>query len=334
MFKRENFRENFNKNWDSYIKQLKIYSPYHQSWMLNFQLKSQNSRNLSFAFLEGKRCLALIPLAIYKDELSFGGWSCPSPIVNFRLREPLRRKIFKEIFNNVNIIMKKNNLNEYYFSRQTFEKRNSNNELVLENLFELISFSDKASVYNNLVIDLSRSVQNLENNLSKYHKKNIKSSRNKLTIDIIDHKIDNKKLDYYFNEFRKLHFKSAGRETRSLESWDIMKNCIKKKNANLFVAKYNLKNISFLFCGKHDIFAFGWSQVNDDAFEKEFMPRHYLEWSAILFYKKIGLRFYNLGERFYNNSDGEITNKQLNISYFKEKYGSAVYPKIQYIKKI
>ena len=108
----------------------------------------------------------------------------------------------------------------------------------------------------------------------------------------------------------------------------------KKKNANLFVAKYNLKNISFLFCGKHDIFAFGWSQVNDDAFEKEFMPRHYLEWSAILFYKKIGLRFYNLGERFYNNSDGEITNKQLNISYFKEKYGSAVYPKIQYIKKI
>ena len=75
--------------------------------MLNFQLKSQNSRNLSFAFLEGKRCLALIPLAIYKDELSFGGWSCPSPIVNFRLREPLRRKIFKEIFNNVNIIMKK-----------------------------------------------------------------------------------------------------------------------------------------------------------------------------------------------------------------------------------
>ena len=196
---------------------------------VEFQLKSQNSRNLSFAFLEGKRCLTLIPLAIYKDELSFGGWSCPSPIVNFRLREPLRRKIFKEIFNNVNIIMKKNNLNEYYFSRQTFEKRNSNNELVLENLFELISFSDKASVFNNLVIDLSRSVQNLENNLSKYHKKNIKSSRNKLTIDIIDHKIDNKKLDYYFNEFRKLHFKSAGRETRSLESWDIMKNCIKKK---------------------------------------------------------------------------------------------------------
>ena len=152
-------------------------------------------------------------------------------------------------------------------------------------MFELISFSDKASVYNNLVIDLSRSVQNLENNLSKYHKKNIKFSRNKLTIDIIDHKIDNKKLDYYFNEFVNCTLNLL-EENKILESWDIMKNCI-KKNANLFVAKYNLKNISFLFCGKHDIFAFGWSQVNDDAFEKEFMPRHYLEWSAILFYKKL-----------------------------------------------
>jgi len=334
MYKQENFKEVFNKKWDDYILQLKVHSPYHQSWLLNFHLKSNESKNSSFVFLDGDKCLAAIPLAIHKNNISFGGSPCPGPIVDSKLKESLRRKIFKEIFNTINVIMEKNNLKEYYFSRQTFQIRNSKNELTLKNFFELMSFSHDTQIYNNLIIDLSKTKKNLENDLSKYHRKNIKSSQSKLTVKVIDHSLNSKKLDNYFDEFRKLHIKSAGRETRTIESWNIMKNCVKKKNAHLFVAKNKIKNISFLFCGKFDVFSFGWTQVNDDDFEKDFMPRHFLEWSAILFYKKIGLKYYNIGERFYPNSNGNISDKQLNISYFKEKYGAEVYPKIHYTKKI
>ena len=97
MFKRDNFTKDFNKKWDDYILKLNNYSPYHRSWLLNFHLKSNKSTNSSFVFLDGKKCLAVVPLAIYKNTLSFGGRHCPSPIVNLELKESLRRKIFKEI---------------------------------------------------------------------------------------------------------------------------------------------------------------------------------------------------------------------------------------------
>ena len=334
MFKRDNFTKDFNKKWDDYILKLNNYSPYHRSWLLNFHLKSNKSTNSSFVFLDGKKCLAVVPLAIYKNTLSFGGRHCPSPIVNLELKESLRRKIFKEIFITIEELMKKNNLKEYYFSRQTFQNKNSNNEMTLENLFELMSFANDIHIYNNLIIDLSKSKKSLESNLSKYHRKNIKKSQNKINVEIVDHNLDDNTLNKYFSEFRELHIKSAGRETRPIETWNIMKDCIEKENANLFIAKNKIKNISFLFCGKYDVFSFGWTQVNDGDFEKDFMPRHFLEWSAILYYKKIGLRYYNLGERFHSNSDGNISEKELNISYFKEKYGSGVFPKVHYIKRL
>ena len=39
MVKHEYFNEDFNKRWDDCVHQLEVYSPYHQSWLLNFHLK-------------------------------------------------------------------------------------------------------------------------------------------------------------------------------------------------------------------------------------------------------------------------------------------------------
>ena len=57
------------------------------------------------------------------------------------------------------------------------------------------------------------------------------------------------------------------------------------------------------------------------------MPRHLLEWKTILYYKKLNFEFYEIGERFYFDSKSKISKKQINISEFKEKYGSDNFPK-------
>ena len=64
-----------------------------------------------------------------------------------------------------------------------------------------------------------------------------------------------------------------------------------------------------------------------DKYEKEYMPRHLLEWETILYYKKNLFSHYELGERFFNQKQNKITKKEITISEFKEKYGSDYFPK-------
>ena len=94
--------------------------------------------------------------------------------------------------------------------------------------------------------------------------------------------------------------------------------------------KKRLKDISFLFCGIQNNFSAGWSQVNLEQYEKEYMPRHILEWQAILMLKKFGVKFYEIGERFYKTQSYNPSEKEISISDFKEKFGGIFYPKIYY----
>ena len=77
--------------------------------------------------------------------------------------------------------------------------------------------------------------------------------------------------------------------------------------------------------------AFGWSQVNVDQYEKEYSPRHFLEWQAILHYKKRGFTWYEIGERYYGP---QYTEKEISISVFKERYGGLQLPKIHWKKEM
>ena len=60
------------------------------------------------------------------------------------------------------------------------------------------------------------------------------------------------------------------------------------------------------------------------------MPRHLLEWNAIKILKQDGIKFYEIGERFYPGKSFNPSKKELTISDFKEKFGGNFYSKIYY----
>jgi hypothetical protein len=102
-------------------------------------------------------------------------------------------------------------------------------------------------------------------------------------------------------------------------------------DASLFIAFIENTPISYLFCGEFELMAFGWSQVNDDAYELEYSPRHLLEWSAMMFYKKINFKYYEVGERYYGAQLFHTpSEKEISISVFKERFGGILLPKIKW----
>ena len=55
-----------------------------------------------------------------------------------------------------------------------------------------------------------------------------------------------------------------------------------------FLSHNIAKTISFLFVGEFKNYSISWSQANVEEYEKEFTPRHLLEWNVIKFYKDLG----------------------------------------------
>ena len=322
------------KDWDFYINSINIYSPYYSSWLIEYYVKFGNITNLSYILLDGKSCLAVVPLALSSKYLSFGETYCPSPIVNRNLKESYRRKIYKLIFEDIDTYIKNEGVEKYLFSTHPFQGLNAQKKyLDLNNYFELIKYANTTRIINTLILDLSKTKDQLTNGLSKYHKKNIKKIESKK----VDFRIINKnnpqtEINEIFYNYKHEHFISAGKVTRPEETWEHMKHCLMNNKADLFFIEKDNVKISYLFCGKNKNFAFGWSQVNIDKYEKEFMPRHYLEWMAIQYYKEQKINFYELGERYYNIMKDQYSEKELSISYFKEKFGSSTYPRAYFIK--
>ena len=112
----------------------------------------------------------------------------------------------------------------------------------------------------------------------------------------------------------------------------MFKTLIESK-ATLFVAFIQETPISFLYCGEFGKMAYGFSQTNVAKYEKEYSPRHLLEWQAIGRYQKRGFLYYDLGIRWFGPQlYKNPSEKEINISEFKERYGAHLWPDLMFEK--
>ena len=204
-----------------------------------------------------------------------------------------------------------------------------------KNQFYSLKWSYDFVVHNTVIIDLKKSIDEIWNNFSKYHRKNIKrSSKNKVEFSCISHQTEKKTINQKFDNFKKAHFISAGRKTRLDSSWETMKKMLIEKEGVLFILKYKNKDISFLYCGTYKNFSWGWSQVNNQTYEKELMPRHLLEWEAIKYLKKKINLILRCRTNFLLIRKWSPSKKESSISDFKEKYNGLNYPRAYFFFQI
>lgn len=340
----KNFDDFNESEWNKIILNLTGHS-HSFSWnFIKYYMSSYSDlKNLSFIYYFENKPIAAAAIGLRtkarKKVFSLGNHDlyCPSPLICHTKNSLERKKYYNKVIDIIKNIAKKFKVKKYLVHSHpiinSFDvNRNSYTpKLDSINQLEHLPFSKKFDLHESTVIDLSISNEKLWENLSYDRKRNIKRTiKKKPSILICSSKSPNDKINHYFEVFQKEHYIAAGFKTRTDKSWEEMKENLKKGEADLFILKNNTDLISFLFCRNYNQTSSSWSQVNLRKYEKEFSPRHLLEWEAIKYYKKNKNLFYDVGPRYLDYCNKKYDNKLISISDFKEKFGGQSYPCIKY----
>jgi hypothetical protein len=123
-------------------------------------------------------------------------------------------------------------------------------------------------------------------------------------------------------EFRSLHIQESGRETRSEESWRRQYEMVKANEAFVIFGRIDQTLVAAgLFMYSTVNCYYGVSVSRRDLFDKPIF--HAIMWTAILYAKEIGCRWFEAGEQHFPNHPIEKppTKKELGISDFKAGFG-------------
>ncbi len=338
-YKIKTFKNFEKKEWNKLVSTM-IGNQQHFTWnRIRYFETLPNIINLSFAVFEGKACLALVALGLSKinnkNIFSFNKDFCPEPIVNYKLTIYEKKKLKNNLRTIIENIAKEKNVKSYNLRTHPVIFEKNTVKISSQDQFYQIKWAKNFFVHNTIILNLAMKESEIWDNFSKSHKKNIKRISSKgLKFNVINSKASKSEISYQFQSFKKAHYLNWNKQTRPNENWESMKNSLIDGEAILFTITSNQKDISFLFCGVHKKFCFGWSQANFKEYEKEYMPRHFLEWSVIKYLKKNRFSLYEIGERYYEYDNFSAPEKFFSISDFKEKFGGNFFPKVNFISDI
>ena len=335
------FKDVQKETWDSWVDYLDESTYLHSSFWINYcHLLLPIENCLSFAVLDSREnILGLCPLGVsdilYQGirfkEASWNGSPLGAPAIENGF-PPQRRRLVRQILGVLHSELKNYGVKRISLRRHPVNRLVANGRVGLSGQFELLSDGYMASPENTIIVDLNLEISTLNKGMTREQRKHIsKSQRTGLTVKEFRGSCIG--LEAHHDLYRMAHEKSAGGLTRPELSFAYMLDAARSGNASLFVAYNGEIPISYLYCGEHRDFAFGWSQVNVEEYEKEFSPRHLLEWSAVLSYKMRGFEYYEIGTRWYGPQIYNIpTSKELSIAAFKERYGGQLWPDITFEK--
>jgi hypothetical protein len=323
-----------NETWDRWTGLLQDGTYLHSSFWLDYCHATLAPGDcLSFAVLDShEEIQAICPLGISESECdgvafkeaSWGGAPLALPAIR-RVLPTQRRRLVRSVFEVFHSEMKERGVG------RSFLRRHPVSNVVLQNggpstgEVEALSAGYFGNAQNTIVLDLDLSVEELNGGMTREQRKHLYQSQ-RAGLTVREFRGESPELDQVHGLYRLAHVESAGRLTRPGRSFDYMAEAAKNGQASLFAAFINDIPISFLYCGEYGKFAFGWSQVNVGEYEKEFSPRHFLEWSAILTYKQRGFAYYELGARWYGPQIYKIPSpKELSIAAFKERFGGQLW---------
>mgnify|MGYP006415574661 FL=1 len=169
------------------------------------------------------------------------------------------------------------------------------------------------------VIDLTKDAVQLKSQVRKSYGSLINWGLRELEPQIID---KNKIKWGHFLQFRELHIRESGRETRSIKTWRRQYDSVLNGEGFLVFGHLENKLISAgYFSVSQTNCCYGVSASRRDLFHKPLF--HSLMWKSMLYAKEIGCRWFEVGEQhFLNHPTGHhVTKKEQGISDFKAGFG-------------
>jgi FemAB family protein len=185
---------------------------------------------------------------------------------------------------------------------------------------------DKASY--EMYLDLSMSLLETRKNFRKSYKPLISSGQKNWNVVVMDEYNED-----IWNKFRELHKKVAGRVTRPVESWNIQHQAIKEGKAFLV---YILNSDGIMIGGGYFDMSEFQCYYSVGSYDRKYIDQpiaHLIQYHAILTMKDKNRKMYYIGDRFYVENLPYVTNKQVDISHFKQGFSSIMFPRIGLISR-
>ncbi len=180
-----------------------------------------------------------------------------------------------------------------------------------------------------LHLDLTMSIEEIRKNIRKSYRPLISSGQKKWKTLVMDEYSEE-----VWNKFKALHKKVAGRVTRSIETWNIQHQAIKDGNAFLVYILDSKQNMVGAACFIMSDYQCNYSVATYDKSLLDQPLGHMIQYQAILTMKDKGRETYYIGDRFYKLNLPYVSEKQVQISHFKQGFSSLIFPRIGLIFKM
>ena len=195
-----------------------------------------------------------------------------------------------------------------------------------------INYSKKNKInyqLSEIYLKIDSTIEVIKKNFRKSYKPLITSNQKEFENGVLTDKND-----YIWNEFKKLHYESAGRITRSKKTWDIQYESLIQKNAFLVYLKKNQKFLGFgyFFHSKDECLYSVAANDRTEMRKNKFPLGHLIQFFAIKEMIRRSIKWYKLGDENLSLRSN-IDQKNLNIIKFKKGFSSHELPAFYYMLK-
>lgn len=311
--------------WNKTLLHLSYVPSSYTNSSIDYQILYQSGhggdwRDISMVLLHDNRPCGVWPLSLsIKDGAAFitsHGLPVLPPLFACDLHTSIRKKIVKLCLDFLEELCRESGI----YSWESIESYSLDPFPSLSEWhIESMRRGAKPALRHELFVDLSLDIPSIKARFRKSYKPLISSGNRYWDVDIMSSA--NRQV---WTEFRQLHLISAGRQTRSDESWDAQHHAISEGNA-FFVY---LRNPGGIMVGG------GFFTISRDeshyvtaAYDRSLFSKplgHVVQFRAIEEMKNRGLRWYKLGERPYPSDSP--SQKELSIAVFKEGFATHLLP--------
>ena len=309
----EDDKKKFSENWNLYINE-NIASTRYTENFISYYLEYGNVLNESFIVIKENKPVGIAFVPIEKknqtNSISINDEFVIAPLSNDKKGEEL-------IFNNINKIAKKNSVSKIKFE---VDPLTSIYDCNYNYLTDYQYLNTNSTSY---LIDLRISKEKFFSNLNQSTRHSIKKfiEKNEYKINFYSGKYVKKDI---FDNYQNLHFKSAGRMTRSQKTFDIQYKMINNSEAILTCLTLKGKELGYLFTSVFQNTASLFSIANNPEYENDYPIYKVMMFEIFKFLKKQRYQFALFGRPSSKNSvQGFLdyaNEKELRISKYKRGY--------------
>lgn len=321
--------------WNQLLDKIKGASFAYTAESILFQITYANLviANESYIMMRDKKPIACVCLYITENKnertISWNGRYCPALLIDHDLSYKTQEKVCKEIMEDIQQI------EENYACIKTMFKfepiGNPEHLCKIENYNYLIKYGYNDTSSLTQVLDLRLDQETLYQEVTQNHKRGIKKGL-KYEIEFLDK--DSVTLEDV-KEYKDIYEYDAGMVTRNSELWEQYYMFIKAGFGILGFAKKDGKRVATVIVTKYKNTAYYSSYAEKTDCLDGITVGHKLHWEMILYLKKHGIKFYEMGEQVFGNyPKGTEDAKLVNISKFKRGFGGYTVPIFRGIKNV